>query len=558
MSDRPLRILIRAPGEATHAIELADGKETLIGRSPDWSRLNASGDMVAISSVSVSGNHLRIRRDGDRLHITDLGSRNGTLVELLPHREIVIAPDTDEVAIHLAHGGDGATPRDSPLDARWTGRGDYVTSICEAIGVWLESRDLSAQVSISPRDEASVDGIGRIPLATGGSLLLESKGTAGPGWLDALVTIERWLLAQNLRFATEESMRAEGLVVASQAMRRAIARVVAAATSGARVLLITGPSGAGKEGLARCFHRHTGRAGPFVARNCAMFNKELVRSELFGAEKGAFTGSVQRIVGAVEAANEGTLFLDEIGELPQDVQPMLLRFLDHGEYDRIGNYGAPKIADVRIVAATNRDLRAAASEEKFRSDLWFRLSVHVVEVPPLRDRHEDVLAYLRLSKLDALTPEATELLLKHDWVGNFRELANFVERTLPIAKDGPISANVAARLLQEGALTPAKRPPPSVAPRSDDDALLALVQQAHLAFQEDHDGQTARTWDQIKTLVESYLKPILFARLSDSMDETDIEHVDIRVAAERMQADRGTALKQLRRYFDRFANQAGS
>jgi len=562
MSEKPLRILVRSPGDGSHVIELADGKQTLIGRSPDWARLGGVGETVTLPSTSVSANHVQVRREGERLIITDLASRNGTLVELPAKREIVLAPGTDEVTIHLARGTEGVTTADAPLDARWTGRIDYVAGVCEAIGVWLQARDLAGRATVIPRDDKKADMLGRIPIATGGDLLLEPQGTAGPGWPEALVAIERWLLRQNLRFETEESMRAEGLVVASAAMRKAIDRVLQAAASRARVLLITGPSGAGKEGLARCFHRQSARAGSFVARNCAMFSKDLVRSELFGAEKGSFTGSVARIVGAVEMADEGTLFLDEIGELPREIQPMLLRFLDHGEYERIGSYGKPKLADVRIVAATNRDLRAATQRDEFRTDLWFRLSVHVVEVPPLRERAEDVLAYLQLQRLptgtsmfDALAPATVDLLLKHDWAGNFRELANFAERSLSLASAGPIAPDVAARLLQEGSLAPPKRVPTvSSDPADDEDDFIALVKKAREAFAEDHDGEPPRTWDQIKNLVENYVKPILFAELSESTEEKAIEDVDLRVAAERLRADRGTALKQLRRYFDRFTD----
>ncbi len=152
-------------------------------------------------------------------------------------------------------------------------------------------------------------------------------------------------------------MREEGLIVASQTMRQAIARLVDVASRGSKSLLLVGPSGSGKEGMARCFHRHSGRAGPFIAKNCATLTRDFVRSELFGAEKGAFTGAVQRTFGAVENAHEGTLFLDEIGELPLDVQPMLLRFLDQGEYERLGHRGPLGRADVCVVGATNKDLR---------------------------------------------------------------------------------------------------------------------------------------------------------------------------------------------------------
>ncbi|MBX3203772.1 MAG: sigma 54-interacting transcriptional regulator [Labilithrix sp.] len=558
------RILVRAPGEWSQLVELGDAQQVVIGRNPDPARVDGMCSTVSVASPSVSANHVYVRRDGHRIHVADLGSRNGTLVEARPKQEIIVEAGTEPISIHLAPSLDASATPDAPSDASWTGRKDFAAGVCEAIGVWLEARSLSARATVVERSHAArVDAARRIPLATGEDLSVEPRGTVGGEWRDALVRIERWLLHQNLLFATEESMRAEGLVVASAAMRKVVARVVAAATSGARVVLITGPSGAGKEGLARCFHRHTARAGPFVARNCAMFSKDLVRSELFGAEKGAFTGSVQRIVGAVEIASEGTLFLDEIGELPREIQPMLLRFLDHGEYERLGGYGKPKMADVRIVAATNRDLRAAVLADEFRTDLWFRLSVHVVEVPPLRERGDDVVAYLQAQRLapgtsllDALAPETVQLLLSHDWPGNFRELANFVERCLPLAANGGITAKTATRLLEEGALVPPKVGAAGLrSETTDGDTFLTTIQRARAAYAEDHGGETPATWDQIKNLIENYVKPILFASLSESATEEGLESVDLRVAAERLRADRGTASKQLRRYFDRFASE---
>jgi DNA-binding NtrC family response regulator len=398
---------------------------------------------------------------------------------------------------------------------------------------------------------------------TGVDLIVEPLRTVGAGWLDAFARLQRYVAHHNLLYETEDAMRAEGLIVASRAMRAAVARVVRAARSGARALLLTGPSGAGKEGLARCFHRHTGRGGAFVARNCAMLGKDLMRAELFGAEKGSFTGSVQRIVGAVEAANEGTLFLDEIGELPRDVQPMFLRFLDRGEYERLGSYGRPKFADVRIVAATNRDLRAASLNDEFRMDLWFRLSVQVVEVPPLRERPEDVFAYLRSvglpdgkSLFESLAPETLDVLTGHEWHGNFRELTNFAQRLATRAAAEPITAEVALESLREGALQPLvlRRTAPPQPPLGDQDVFATAIQTARAAFAEDHNMEAPCSWDQVKDLIENYVKPVLFATLSDSQDARSVDEIELRVVSERLSADRGTALKQLRRFFDRFGS----
>jgi transcriptional regulator with GAF, ATPase, and Fis domain len=298
-----------------------------------------------------------------------------------------------------------------------------------------------------------------------------------------------------------------------------------------------------------------------VSRNCAQFNfgKDLVLSELFGAERGSFTGATRTTLGAVELANHGTLFLDELGELPLDVQSVLLRFLDRGEFTRTGG-GPTQTSDVRVVGATNKDLRAACLEGSFRRDLWFRLAAEVVEVPPLSERFEDITAYLAskphgadaASVLDALEPSALELLRSHTWDGNFRELINFANR---LPETDRIDADTCRRVLEAGALRVSERkpgpvPPPEVDPEGE---LAELLTRAAEAFRVDREGGSPRTWHDVKTLVEDYVKPLLFAALSGSLDARRRSDLDLRRAAELLAADRGTAIKQLERYLERFS-----
>ncbi len=210
-------------------------------------------------------------------------------------------------------------------------------------------------------------------------------------------------------------------------------------------VLIVGESGVGKELLARRIHRGSPRAGgPFVAVNCAAIPENLAESELFGHEKGAFTGAEQRRVGRFEAAGGGTLFLDEVGELPEPVQAKLLRALEERTIERVGG-SSPIPVDIRLVAATNRDLEAEVAAGRFRRDLFFRLNVVQLRIPPLRERPGDleilvpellrsVSERLGLPALP-LAPEAMELLRKHTWPGNVRELRNVLERAL-IAASG--------------------------------------------------------------------------------------------------------------------------
>ena len=211
-------------------------------------------------------------------------------------------------------------------------------------------------------------------------------------------------------------------------------------------VLLTGESGTGKELFARAIHQLSPRSGgPFVAVNCAAIPESLVENELFGHEKGAFTGADRRQTGRFEAADGGTLFLDEIGELPLAVQGKVLRVLEERTFERIGG-GATRKADVRLVAATNRDLRAMVEDRSFRSDLYFRLDVFPIELPPLRERASDLPHLVRHLLVEiagrlgrsvpAAEPAALELLAGHGWPGNVRELGNVLERAV-ILTEGP-------------------------------------------------------------------------------------------------------------------------
>jgi Nif-specific regulatory protein len=208
----------------------------------------------------------------------------------------------------------------------------------------------------------------------------------------------------------------------------------------ASTVLIRGESGTGKELVARAIHRNSPRAGqPFVAINCAALTETLLESELFGHEKGAFTGAIAQKQGKLEMAHRGTLFLDEVGELPPAFQTKLLRVLQEREFERVG--GARTIqVDVRLVAATNRDLESAIACNAFRKDLYYRLNVVSLAMPPLRDRREDIPLLARHfvakhgkkanRRLAGLSPEALACLEAYDWPGNVRELENLIERAV--------------------------------------------------------------------------------------------------------------------------------
>ena len=258
------------------------------------------------------------------------------------------------------------------------------------------------------------------------------------------------LVEENRRLRTEleKSLGARTIIGQSPIMRDTLELVDQVAPSSATVL-VTGESGTGKELAARAIHSGSRRASkPFVAINCAAIPDSILESELFGYEKGAFTGAVQRREGRFERAHTGTLFLDEIGEMAPHVQVKLLRVLQEGEIERLGGT-EPISVDCRIVAATNRDLAAEVREGRFREDLYYRLNVITVELPPLRERPEDVplLAHHFLGKyaqkngkeILGITAEAMGLLSRYQWQGNVRELENVIERAVVLARGDQIT-----------------------------------------------------------------------------------------------------------------------
>lgn len=250
-----------------------------------------------------------------------------------------------------------------------------------------------------------------------------------------------------LRERMRELQKPDDLVFRSRAMGDAVHLAMRVADSQASVLL-TGESGTGKEVLARVVHQASPRRDqPFVRVNLAALPSTLVEAELFGAEKGAFTGADRSRKGRFEEADGGTLFLDEIGDLPADIQVKLLRALQEREITRLGS-NRPVSIDIRLVSATHRDLEAAIRRREFREDLFFRLNTITVAIPPLRDRREDIpplvdhfirrFAAREGKPVEGITPDALDLLLRHRFPGNVRELEHLVERALVLARNNRI------------------------------------------------------------------------------------------------------------------------
>ena len=283
------------------------------------------------------------------------------------------------------------------------------------------------------------------------------------------LTEEKLYLEEEFR----SEMGFEQIIGSSPALRHVLQLVETVAPSDSTVLLL-GETGTGKELIARAIHERSRRKErTFVKLNCAAIPTGLLESELFGHEKGAFTGAISQRVGRMELADQGTLFLDEVGDIPAEIQPKLLRVLQEREFERLGSTHTRKV-NVRIVAATNRDLEKMVADREFRNDLYYRLNVFPIRIPPLRDRREDIpllvgyfvqkCAKQMQKRIEAVPVSVMKGLTAWDWPGNIRELENFVERAVILTRGKSLEAPL-------GELRKYKKDEPvqATAPRSEDD-----------------------------------------------------------------------------------------
>jgi PAS domain S-box-containing protein len=253
-----------------------------------------------------------------------------------------------------------------------------------------------------------------------------------------------------LRDEVDRASMFEEIVGTSRPLKAVLSRIAKVAPTDSTVL-ITGETGTGKELIARAVHKRSQRSGhAFVSVNCAALAPTLISSELFGHEKGAFTGAVQRRLGRFEMADGGTIFLDEVGELLPDTQTALLRVLQERAFERVGG-GQPIYVDVRVIAATNRDLRTAVANGTFRQDLWYRLNVFPIEIPPLRERKDDILMLVEYfvqryanragKNIRSIDKKTLDLLQSYEWPGNIRELQNVIERSVIVSSGDVFSVD---------------------------------------------------------------------------------------------------------------------
>ena len=552
-----LRIRVEVPGpQGSTLVDLAEGEGIVFGRAPDRARLREIGVAKlrehVVAAPSVSSTHAMVWFRDRQVHLRDLGSRNGSWLRLSQDHETQVGVD-DEVHVRLGFPAPSSGHPPPVEPARYEDEGEFGASISRAVQSWLAQQDAATRVRTAGREAPT--GAVSFPLANGEHLVIEAERTVDDRFHDLMVPIARYVATQNAVYAAEVETRNDGMILGSEAIRQVHRRVVEAAMESSSRIILLGPSGTGKERLARAYHRHLGCGGSLVTVNCATLTRERIVADLFGAEAGAYTGAQRTIVGAVERADGGTLFLDEIGEMPLDVQSQLLRFLDTGEYQRLGATGVTRTATVNVVAATNRNLRAMVNDGSFRLDLFFRLALEVIDVPALRERFKDVTSYLAskqlegCSALDALQPAALEQLRHHAWPGNFRELVNFVQRLPRNATRGSIDVDTIRRFLSAGALAVADAPAPSVdQPPSGD--WLDWVRAAAAAYDAENGTTGPRTWGEMTTFVEQYLKPFALVHMAGVANAQSSEAIAVSKVADSLKADRGTVIKQLRRYFE--------
>ncbi|MFZ5784834.1 MAG: sigma 54-interacting transcriptional regulator [Acidobacteriota bacterium] len=478
---RFLLVLYRADG--SQVIELDEGGELVVGRGPEAS--------LCVEDRRLSRRHARFWRDGDRVFVEDLGSTNGTRVNgvrigerqrIGPGDEIGLGALTVAVSALVLRAGAHRVLTDGELDERLEseadrarryrrplsllalrllGGPDAIRQQLLSVGavlrrmdtlasygprdyaVLLPEADRSAAGSVAERVLAAAEAGARTGLAT-----LPDDAASGAGLLEVARTRLRGAPSPGSGAAQAPGVVPRTVIAESAAMAAAL-RLAARVAAVESTVLILGETGSGKQVVAEEIHRASRRAaGPILQVNCSAIPPSLFESALFGHERGAFTGADARRIGYVEAARGGTLLLDEIGELPAEVQPKLLHLLERQRFTRVGGTRTLQ-GDLRILAATNRDLEAEVRAGHFREDLYFRLSAFVIHVPPLRERREDIAPLCRHLCLEfaaahgrpapKLSRKALDRLEGYEWPGNVRQLRNAIERAVVLAEGGPIT-----------------------------------------------------------------------------------------------------------------------
>jgi formate hydrogenlyase transcriptional activator len=396
----------------------------------------------------------------------------------------VFVPDSDQRQLRLRAfdfpGSSGCSKEDSlyPVEGSMLGL-VFKTGTPVVVGTGAEAAKVEGELAICKLRDEGIESVCTLPLIrrnrTLGVLALGSRveNSFSPEDVDFLVRVAGQVaiavdnalayreiaelkdkLAQEKLYLEEEIRTAadfEGIVGQSSALRQVLQLVETVATSDSTVLLL-GETGTGKELIAQAIHdRSRRKERTLIKLNCAAIPTGLLESELFGHERGAFTGAITQKVGRLELADQGTLFLDEVGDIPLELQPKLLRVLQDGEFERLGSTRTKKV-DIRLVAATNRDLDRMIEDRQFRSDLYYRLNVFPIRVPPLRERPEDIPLLVRYFSqkyarnmekvIESIPAAAMRKLTRWHWPGNVRELQNLVERAVILTRSSTLAISV--------------------------------------------------------------------------------------------------------------------
>jgi DNA-binding NtrC family response regulator/pSer/pThr/pTyr-binding forkhead associated (FHA) protein len=471
--------------ERSRVLDLPDGVDVTFGRS--------RGATVTVESEKVSRMHARLRRTGDTIEVEDLGSRNGTRVNGEKIEGVVRVTNGDEIAIGSILAVVGMTSglrRASPIADDVRGEARLVAEVDRSVryhrpltlGLIRCANDAVVDAmarSLRPMDLMAEDAgddylvilpeLGRSEGQAAMERLLDFARGAGVAAKSAMAqcpedgtTVETLIGAVRQSLRTGRSSRditstppKNEPIVIDPAMRRVYTLVERIADT-QMTILILGETGVGKEGVAEAIHKKSSRRDkPLIKLNCAALPETLLESELFGYERGAFTGADKRKVGFFEAADGGTLFLDEIGEMPLALQAKLLRVLERKVITRVG--GTTEIAtNARVVAATHRDLEAEVRAGRFRQDLLYRIGGFTIVVPPLRDRKSEILPlaehFARITAAEqgrptpTLADDARDALTGYTWPGNVRELKNAIERALVLCGDRITAADLPEKL----------------------------------------------------------------------------------------------------------------
>jgi DNA-binding NtrC family response regulator len=505
----------------SQVVDLPDGVDVVVGRSSEAT--------VSVDHDSVSRTHARVRRSGDAIEIEDLGSRNGTLVNGRRIEGVHRLASGDEIAIGpiiAVVGATSALRRPSPVANVAAGEARLAAEVDRSVRyhrpLTLCLMRIASDVAVDeiaralrPMDLIAEDAgddhililpeLDRATATTSIERIIAGARRAGAAIQYAIAvspfdgtTAEALMgrLRGSLRTGRAAAAPAAGQpLTIDPAMKRVYSLVDRVAGSPMTVLIL-GETGVGKELIAEAIHRRSSRrAGPFIRLNCAALPEQLLESELFGYERGAFTGADRRKVGFLEAASGGTLFLDEIGEMPPALQAKLLRVLERRAITRVGGTAEIEV-DVRSVAATHRDLEAEVRDGRFRQDLLFRIGGFTLAIPPLRDRPTEIIPlaehFARAAAAEvgrpvpALDDDARAALYAYAWPGNVRELKNAIERALVVCDDTITAADLPERLSDA-----AQRVRP-IAPASDVRGHLLEVERTAIiaALEAEHDNQT--------------------------------------------------------------------